>query len=318
MKSGYFVLILFLMINAEIYCSVNHKRALQKSHEKPKADKYMETFFGKLIEFDQSQSLVSLLNMISKEYLDNCTPVILYDPLVENSALLLLEQLFRELSKSLIEFTHGQILATYVLKNQVMLKSYENKCVSYVLFMVDVMKLGNVIGEQNKNKVIVVAQSSQWRVHEFLASEFSQNFINLLVISKSEKVPLPNEELPYILYTHEMYTDALGASVPRILTSWLNNNLTRPSVHLFPDKIKEGFAGHRFIISLAHQPPYVVYMYVLDMLFEPRVRNCTFRGEDENNNIRWDGIDVRLVLLLSELYNFTVDFKPAKNTHRLR
>lgn len=276
MYSVYYIFVLIL-IYRETYCNVIFKRALQKSHEKPKADKYMEVFFGKKMEFDQSQSLVSLLNMLSSKHLNNCTPIILYDNLIEEHGKnLLLEQLFRELSKSLINFSHGQILKTYVIKNKVMLNSYENKCVSYILFMADVMKLANVIGEQNKNKVIVVAQSSQWRVHEFLASDYSQYFFNLLVISKSERVPMPNEELPYILYTHDMYTDALGSSVPRILTSWLSNNLTRPNVNLFPEKIYNGFAGHRFLISIAHQPPFVVNRYIKHLIGKKNKKKFNF------------------------------------------
>lgn len=43
-----------------------------------------------------------------------------------------------------------------------------------------------------------------------------------------------------------------------------------------------------------------------------------FRGEDENTNIRWDGIEVKLVSLLADLYNFTIEFKLAKDAERLR
>lgn len=176
------------LVNGEVY-----KRALQKSHEKPKADKYMDAFFGKITDFNQTPSLVALLNMISSLYLINCSPVILYDTQVEKSDLLLLEQLFRTSSNIPIDFSHGQITTMYDLKNGVMLNSFDNKCVSYILFMADVMKSRDVIGEQNVNRVVVVARSSQWRVHEFLASEYAQGFVNLLVIAQSERIPLVGE-----------------------------------------------------------------------------------------------------------------------------
>lgn len=169
------------------------KRALQRSHEKPRADKYMDAFFGKTADFDQTQSLVSLIAMISQSYLTNCSPVILYDYVVENSDLLLLEQLFRESSRIPIDFTHGQITSKYRLSNTKMLNSFNNKCLSYIIFMTDVMKLQQVIGKQNINRVVVIAKSSQWRVHEFLGSDYAQSFVNLLVVSQSERVPLYGE-----------------------------------------------------------------------------------------------------------------------------
>lgn len=66
------------------------------------------------------------------------------------------------------------------------------------------------------------------------------------------------KELPYILYTHKLYVDGIGSSLPHVLTSWRDGALTRPHVSLFPGKISEGFSGHRFIVSVAHRPPYVI------------------------------------------------------------
>lgn len=51
--------------------------------------------------------------------------------------------------------------------------------------------------------------------------------------------------------------DGLGSSAPKVLTSWVQGRLTRPRVNLFPKKITEGFAGHRFTVSVADQPPYI-------------------------------------------------------------
>lgn len=70
------------------------------------------------------------------------------------------------------------------------------------------------------------------------------------------------KELPYILYTHKLYVDGIGSSLPYVLTSWRNGALTRPHVSLFPRKIAEGFSGHRFIVSVAHRPPFVIKRFV--------------------------------------------------------
>lgn len=234
------------------------KRALQKSHEKPQAEKWMDAFFGRNQAFNQVPSLVNLLTMISEMHLSGCTPVVLYDSTVETSKDLILEELFRNYP---LAYMHGTIDKKYSVLNRQLLNSFENKCVSYVLFMEDVMRCREVIGAQNVNKVVVVARSSQWRVYEFLANEAAQSFVNLLVVAQSEKVVSAQEELPFILYTHNLYVDGLGSSTPHVLTSWIRGNLTRPSVPLFPAKIKEGFAGHRFIIAAANQPPFAVRRY---------------------------------------------------------
>lgn len=38
----------------------------------------------------------------------------------------------------------------------------------------------------------------------------------------------------------------------------------------------------------------------------------------ENNEVVWDGIEIRLLQVLSQLYNFTIDIKPAKDDNLKR
>lgn len=53
-----------------------------------------------------------------------------------------------------------------------------------------------------------------------------------------------------------LYTDGLGASLPIVLTSWSHGKYSR-NVNLFPPKMSKGYAGHRFVVAAAHQPPFV-------------------------------------------------------------
>lgn len=175
-------LVLFATTTSTCWKTVR-KRALQKSHEKPQEDKWVEAFFGKITVFDQVPSLVNLVNWIAQNYLKDCTTVFLYDEAVEKSDGLLLEQLFRQYP---FDYLHGQISKRYVVKQRSLLHGV-NKCLNYIMFVADVMRCNEVIGEQNLNKVVVIARSSQWRVYEFLANDKSQGFINLLVVSQSEK-----------------------------------------------------------------------------------------------------------------------------------
>nr|WJJ63354.1 ionotropic receptor 21a [Pachyrhinus yasumatsui] len=154
------------------------------------------------------------------------------------------------------------------------------------------MRCQDVVDKRSE-KVVVVAKSSQWRVQEFLASENSQEIANLLVIVKSDKFLPQKQEAPYILYTHKLFVDALGSSLPVVLTSWALGNFSQ-NVSLFQSKIERGFSGHRFIVAVAHQPPYVIK-----------------KQRNENDEFEFDGIEVKLVDLLSKMFNFSTDFKES-------
>ena len=43
-----------------------------------------------------------------------------------------------------------------------------------------------------------------------------------------------------------------------------------------------------------------------------------YRNVGENDEIIWDGIEIRLLKFLSKIYNFTIDFKAANDVSNLR
>ncbi|KAI2474331.1 Ionotropic receptor 21a, partial [Diabrotica virgifera virgifera] len=230
------------------------KRALQKSHEKSQQEKWADAFLNRN-QLERQLDLVMLLKQITVDYLSDCTPIILFDTFTEKKDNLLLEKL---LTSFPIAYMHGQITEDYEVNLFTNIDDMQPTCLSYLLFMKDVMKSKEVIGEQNNAKVIVIARSSQWRVFEFLSHEESRYFVNLLVIVQSERIMAANEEAPYILYTHKLYIDALGSSKPVVLSSFQDGNLTR-KVDLFPKKFSDGFSGHRFIVAMSNQPPFVIF-----------------------------------------------------------
>lgn len=67
------------------------------------------------------------------------------------------------------------------------------------------------------------------------------------------------------MYTHELYTDGLGASQPVVLTSWAHEKYSR-KVDLFPPKMTKGYAGHRFLVAASNQPPFVFRRYSIHMI----------------------------------------------------
>lgn len=172
------------------------KRALQKDHEKPQDVKWMEAFMGKNKKNNEVSSLVNLIKTISLNYFENCTSVIIYDKFVEKNDELLLQQLLNGYPSA---YVHGQITNTYKIKSKKITKNVDNKCKNYVLFLADVGKCNEVIEEQNVNKVVVVARSSQWRIYEFLTTKAAQGFMNLLIIAKSEISEESDKVFPFKL-----------------------------------------------------------------------------------------------------------------------
>lgn len=111
------------------------------------------------------------------------------------------------------------------------------------------------------------------------------------------------QEKPYVLYTHRLYTDGLGSNVPIVLTSWIKGKLSRPHVNLFPLKFQKGFAGHRFTVAAIHQPPFVIKKLSTDGV--------------GNIRIDWDGLEVRVLRLLSNRLNFSYEIIEPRTGNEL-
>jgi Ligand-gated ion channel len=247
--------------------------------------------------FEQIRTLMRLLNSVILQYMNACTPVILYDHYVENQEGDLLKRLFQDFPTTYI---HGKINQNYTLDHPELLNPPDSKCRSYILFLADALKTRQVIGPQIDNKVIVVPRSTQWKLQEFLTSPLSRDIINLLVIGESYSSDQTKIQ-PYVLYTHKLYTDGLGSNQPILLTSWMRDKFTRPQVNLFPTKFSAGFAGHRFSVVAANQPPYVFKRVSLDGV--------------GNINIKWDGLEIRVLRALAKMMNFTINIVEPKNTY---
>lgn len=271
------------------------RRALQPTHEKSQPDKWMDKFYGKKYQPQTRISLVKLIFTIAKKYLTKCIPVILYDQEIYQTNPILFQQLFRGFPST---FQHGQIKNSSILTEPRMLNKFTKYCQSFVLFIPDVMDSKRILKTQHSAYVLLISWSSQWRIHEFLSSTGSHSFVNLLIIGESKSAN--KKEDTFLLYTHNLFIDGLGSSSPKILTSWQRNKLVQPDVDLYPAKVDKGVAGHRFIVGLAHQPPFVVKQIL---------RN----SDGSNARIHWDGLEVRLIQLISKILNFTIEYKEVTN-----
>ncbi|XP_041779599.1 ionotropic receptor 21a [Anopheles merus] len=251
-----------------------------------------ERNFAHVIEDNrQTLSLVTLLNKIIMKYLYSCIPIVLFDTYVATTENYMLEALFSDFP---ITYITGRIGPNYTLDNPGILEPTGPQCRSYIIFLADVMMTRKVIGPQMNSYVVLIPRSSQWKLQEFLAAKQSRDIINLLVIGESYSVDKRiNNEQPYVLYTHELYIDGLGANRPQVLTSWIGNKFSRNNVNLFPKKLRKGFSGHRFTVKAAHQPPFMIKRLSTDGV--------------GNVNIRWEGLEMRLLRAMAQYLNFTYD-----------
>ncbi|CAH2102859.1 unnamed protein product [Euphydryas editha] len=265
-------------------------------HPKTREEIWHENFLSKNVGFDQTPSLTKLINNITLTYLNDCTPVILYDEQIKSRESYLFQDLFKNFP---VSYMHGYIGENDYLEEPKLLRPKRN-CYHFIVFLNDVMRSTNVLGRQSESKVVVIARSSQWAVQEFLAGPTSKFLVNLLVIGQSFKDDV-NMEAAFILYTHILYTDGLGASKPLILCSWSHGKFSR-KVNLFPTKKNTGYAGHRFIVAAAHQPPFVF-------------RRIQTDWDGGNPKVVWDGLEIKLLNLLAERNNFSIEIVEPRELH---
>lgn len=262
-----------------------------RGHEKTQEEKWHINFRTDAEDEQRAiaDDLVTLLNKVVDKYLRACVTVVIYDDYSQQTEGIMLQTFFRKFK---FPFMHGKINANYSLENQLLLDVHGTGCQNYIMFLSDVLRTRDVIGPQTDNRVIVVPRSSQWKQQEFLSSRLSSDIVNLLVVGESLTLDKQKDH-PYVLYTHRLYTDGLGSNLPIVLTTWMKGALSRPNINLFPTKLLKGFAGHRFIVSAIHKPPYVIKKMVTD------------RGG--NIDIQWDGLEFRILRLLGKRLNFTYE-----------
>ncbi|KAI9584052.1 hypothetical protein GQX74_010387 [Glossina fuscipes] len=258
-----------------------------KSKIQTRTDILMKRF--NLIDNNDRQriSLIKLINKIAKEYLSKCSAIIYYDSFVQNTDYELLRMLFKSIP---LAYQHAELDEQY--KPRRLIHTLEGNCNNFILFLTEPRMARKVIGPQLESKVVIISRASQWKLRDFLASKTSADLLNLLVIGESQTYK-GTEERPFVLYTHNLYVDGLGSNNPHVLTSWLKGSLSRPHLNLFPIKFQNGFAGHRFRVLAASQPPFIFRSRLLD-----------FRGEE---SFIWEGIEYRLLNIFGKKLNFSIE-----------
>lgn len=169
-----------------IYCFVEiviAKDEKQRWNQKSQMKKFMETFLLKIDKDEESMAVANLLITIFNDYLTKCIPIILYNQENWLKNYDTLEILFKGINTSVIHGSFQEYNAD--IKAKFPNNRLETHCFSYIIFIDDLFNIKYIIGKQNMNKIVVVTQSSQWKVNKFLFSDESRSLINLLIISPS-------------------------------------------------------------------------------------------------------------------------------------
>ncbi|XP_044020596.1 ionotropic receptor 21a [Aphidius gifuensis] len=230
------------------------------------------------------ESLSKLTEKIINNYFGGCVLVVLYDETYLNEKIDTIKKLFD--AQPRVSYVQKKINLTRKDNNYVV----ADKCYNYLIFLNDVYDIGKVIGKETINKILIITESTPWTVKDYLRSHPSRFYTNLLIITHS--MSRRTEAGSYLLYTHHLYTDGSGASEPVLLTSWIKDHPTDININYYPEKLNQGFKGHRLIVSVAHKPPYTIRKNIIN-----------------RDIIDWDGIDIRLIKLLSKILNFTAEFR---------
>lgn len=158
-----------------------NSRTIQNLLGKTRTDKIYEKFFFDTTIYDAAV-LSDLLIDIFHNHITKCVPIFLYDE-EKYEYLHVIEELVKRLKAPII---HGWVqrynnTSRWFLKHNLL----EQTCCNYVLFLADVYNYKNMIGKRSVSNVILITNFSQWRVNEFLSSDKSREFINLLVVAPS-------------------------------------------------------------------------------------------------------------------------------------
>ncbi|XP_011501708.1 PREDICTED: glutamate receptor ionotropic, kainate 5 [Ceratosolen solmsi marchali] len=276
MRMHWLYIIIFLIF-VQLHQTINGKLI----HENPK--KSLQSFKNK------NESLAKLFQSIANEYLKNCTLGIIYDLNYEQNYPidfhLYFANTFLPLTQETIDFSAGERPTR---------ERYSDKCTNYVIFLHNIFAIKYIMPPNIKSKIVIVSAETLWEIKDFLKSHIARMYKHLLIITHS--VSNKHGAGSYLLYTHKLYADGSGSSQPLFLASWINNSITVENINLFPEKLNNGFMGHRLLVSTIENPPFTIRRSLI--------------GSAESD---WDGIEIRLLKLSAAYLNFTVEFTEPRS-----
>ena len=183
--------ILLIVLLTVTYCMRKsteiQKRALQKSHEKPQIVKWTEKILENTFKnYSDTYSINQLLLEIANQYLLKCSTVLFY----QHNFVFLVDSLLERYPNT---FALGKISDNYKIINPQLYANIDNQCQNFIFFLHDIMEAYKVLMQRYHEKILIVTQSSQWKIYEFLSSTLSHRFVNLLVISMNDEATTRNQ-----------------------------------------------------------------------------------------------------------------------------
>nr|QQP19800.1 ionotropic receptor 21a [Tropidothorax elegans] len=193
----------------------------------------------------------------------------------------------RTLSKILEGLKYSSVM--FGRKNNEFLQPRGNERPSYVVFSSQL--------EAFPGKTLLISHNSPFQVKKWLTSTLARKYMDIVAISDPAILKSNGEknDCEVGLYTHSLNDESFGGAKAIIVSAWRKNNFTRKPI-LFPNKYISGYKGVHLKVAIEEQPPY------------------TFKRLNNQNELVWDGVEVKIINHLAMMLNFTYEFMEAK-TH---
>ncbi|KAL7301884.1 hypothetical protein TKK_0005486 [Trichogramma kaykai] len=248
-----------------------------------------DVFRSSLAEQNRTSSLANLLRHLIDAYFDHCTLKVVYDSNYEIIHPVDFHRYFGGLKLSVVQDS-VDISRGVGTKND-----RSDKCTNYVIFLYNIYAVTHILSQENEAKIVIVSSESPWEVKDFLRNHASRIYKNLLVIAHSTS--RKNGYGSYLLYTHKLYAEGSGTTLPILLGSWINNGMTVKGRDLFPEKLGTGFMGHRILVSAVHNPPFTIS-----------------RNSPGAEDSLWDGLEVNLLRMMANYLNLTMEISSPRSS----
>ncbi|CAH1403102.1 unnamed protein product [Nezara viridula] len=144
-----------------------------------------------------------------------------------------------------------------------------------------------------KGKILLIIHVSPFQLKEWLLTpKVKKHQQQLVVISDPalKKLKGSERDCDTGLYTQLINPNSFGGGKALIVTSWREHNYTQ-SVKIFPSEDQTLYNGNHIVVYARDLPPF------------------SFRRNLVDREVIWDGVEVRLLLLMKEILNFTLEFQ---------
>lgn len=138
-----------------------------------------DVYRSSIQEQNRTRSLANLLKHVINEYFEDCALGVIYDSNYEIIHPVDFHQYFADLKLTIMQDS-----VDFSTSEKPRTKQSE-KCINYIVFLYNIQAIKRVLSQDNESKIIIVSSETPWEVEDFLKSQLSRVYKNLLVVTHS-------------------------------------------------------------------------------------------------------------------------------------